>query len=364
MMSFSGMGGQLSLVTENACISPAWEEMSSPAPSNPNPKRVSHGDYMMQHIMSPAEMLRLEQQFNGERESREEEDLESVVTSERGGENRTPKLDIDPGDFGLTFIGGGKSKSMRPRADSVLSNMSAFGPEDRTRRVSGGGDELGLRGIVGVAQTFGTPAKRPATASEATRNVGWGMSSPTRSKTYNSPGGRPSTAQPSFTSPPVSPVSMSSVSEATSGGLPPPPRSRVPREKQVDSLAQRTSTVLYQALSPPPRRRPTLQSIASRDGEGTSSSSIRSSRPPSAFGQKALNRRSLAKKPSFLDIDDEWDTANDTVSLAEMSINSFATTAYHTALEHDHDQDSSFLDLDRGTSFDTVRSFDDDGRGY
>ncbi|KAI0094318.1 hypothetical protein BDY19DRAFT_13940 [Irpex rosettiformis] len=363
MMSFSNMGNQLSLVTDNACISPMWEEMSA-APSNP--KRVSHGDYMMQHIMSPAEMLKLEQQFNGERVSQKEEDIESLMTSERGGECRTPKLDIEPGDFGMTFIGGGRSKSTRPRTNSILSNMSAFGPEERTSNI-GGGDELALRGLVGVAQTFGTPTKRPATATEVTRNAGWGMSSPGRSKTYGPQSARPSTAQPSFPSPPVSPMSSSSVSGVTSSGLPPPPRPRISRENQADvSAVQRTSTIPYQALSPPPRRRPTLQSIASRDGEGTSSSSIRSSRPPSAFGQKAFNRRSLAKKPSFLDIDDECDTTNDTISLADMSVKSFATTAYHTAADYaeDHDLDSSFLDLDRGTSFDTVRSFDEDIQGF
>ncbi|KAI0752210.1 hypothetical protein BC629DRAFT_1555982 [Irpex lacteus] len=359
MLSFSNMGNQLSLVTENACVSPAWEEMSStPA----NSKRVSHGEHIVQqHIMSPAEMLKLEQQFNnGEWEQDDREDTQSELTSERGGEGRTPKLDIEPGDFGMAFIGGGRAKSMRSRTDSLLSNMSAFGPEERTGNGSSGADDLGLRGLVGVAQTFGTPTKRPATA-EATRNAGWGMS-PGRSTTYSPPSTRPSTAQPSFASPPVSPVTATSVSEMTSGGLPPPPRPRLQRERQADATANRTSAIPYQALSPPPRRRPTLQSIASRDGDGAGSSSIRSSRPPSAFGQKAFNRRSLAKKPSFLEIEDEWDVANDAVSLAEMSVNSYATSAYHTAI--DHEQESSFLDLDRGTSFDTIRSFDEDGRGF
>ena len=63
------------------------------------------------------------------------------------------------------------------------------------------------------------------------------------------------------------------------------------------------------------------------------------------------------KKPSFLDNDDEWD--HDKESLMDLSISSFPSS--HAT---DIDVESSFLDLDRGNSFDTVRSFDDDLRAF
>ena len=68
--------------------------------------------------------------------------------------------------------------------------------------------------------------------------------------------------------------------------------------------------------------------------------------PPSAFDpQKFTNRRSIVKRPSFLDIDDEEVDQEVETSLSPM--------------------ESSFLDLDRGKdSFDTLRSFDDELRVY
>ncbi|KAI0697564.1 hypothetical protein BC835DRAFT_754457 [Cytidiella melzeri] len=354
MMSFANMGNQLSLVTDNACIAPAWEELSMGSTTG---KRMSHVDYTAQHIMSPAEMLKLEQQFNGkptsENEVQVEEERGHAAVEQVAMESRTPKLDIDPGDFGLAFIGGGRSKSMRSRTNSLLSDVSAFGPEER----KGGGDEVRLRGLVGVAQTFGTPTKRPSTAIGSTKNLGWGAS-PVRSKVGSPTTARPSTAQASLTSPPTSPISLSPVTDMAGTGLPPPPRPRVSREKSSEVAGNRTSVAPLQPLSPPPRRRPTLKSVTILDDEGASSSSSHTSRPPSAFGQKVSHRRSLARKPSFLDIDDEWDAPNDTVSLADIPI------AINTAAHPIDDQECSFLDLDRGASFDTVRSYDDDIGGF
>ncbi|KAI0347751.1 hypothetical protein BDW22DRAFT_16425 [Trametopsis cervina] len=351
MLSFANMGNQISLVTDNACIAPAWEEMGM----GKSAKRLSQYDYVPQRIMAPADMLRLEEQFTGDSVvSNREHGVRPEREEVQGQAERTPKLDIDPGDFGMSFIGGGRSKSLRSRTDSLLSNMSAFGPGD-----NGGGDEVGLRGLVGVAQTFGTPVKRPSTANDASRGGGWSSSTP-RSN-YNSPvATRPSTAQPSLASPPISPVSATSISsEPPSSGLPPPPRPRASREKQREPTNRRTSMAPLTPLSPPPRVRAAVKPVTVHEDEEACTPTSQTSRPPSAFGQKAFNRRSLAKKPSFLDIEDEYDNVNDTVSLADMSVNSYAISGYSI-----DERESSFLDLDRGTSFDTVRSYDDDIRPF
>ena len=83
------------------------------------------------------------------------------------------------------------------------------------------------------------------------------------------------------------------------------------------------------------------------------------SRPPSAFNQKALNRRSVLRKPSFLEIDDDDEDYEDddgidpdTITLADMAER---RTLVSEPVEME--MESSFLDLDRGNSFDTVRSY-------
>lgn len=74
------------------------------------------------------------------------------------------------------------------------------------------------------------------------------------------------------------------------------------------------------------------------------------SRPPSAYDrQKTLQRRSIMKKPSFLDIEDDFDLNVETGSDEDEP----ATSPESPTME------SSFLDMDRGkNSFDTVRSCD------
>ena len=82
-------------------------------------------------------------------------------------------------------------------------------------------------------------------------------------------------------------------------------------------------------------------------------SSATIARPPSSFDrQKIGKRRSLMKKPSFLDIEDELDiTAENDESEEDES--GEASTPDSPTME------SSFLDMDRGkSSFDTVRSTD------
>ena len=111
------------------------------------------------------------------------------------------------------------------------------------------------------------------------------------------------------------------------------------------TAAKRMSVVPINPLSPPP-----VRGVRHRQ-DSTGGSSIASSRPPSAFDrQKIMKRRSLMKKPSFLDIEDELDGTADQGSDDEYGAMSPPESPT---------MESSFLDMDRGkSSFDTVRSTD------
>ena len=93
-----------------------------------------------------------------------------------------------------------------------------------------------------------------------------------------------------------------------------------------------------------------MKPVIMDNGREEDNSSTRSSRPPSAFhSQKSLNRRSVMKKPSFLDFEDELDHDEDDLTDATMGIQLSPV-----------EMESSFLDLDRGKdSFDTIRSSGD-----
>jgi hypothetical protein len=368
MMSFANFGNQLSLVTENACIHPMWHEVTDSVPSHvdANRRASTTTDYVPQRIMSPADMLRLEEELADE-------------SSRRGhGRDQEKKLDLEPGDFGLAYVNGPNQKASRSRTSSILSSMSsgtmASGEKD-------GADDGAIFGRMGMARALGSAARRPATATEHTtgafaadgsRSPVRGVASPHLRSVVSPPAsGRPSTAQASLGSPPTSPTAKAASSPArTTTALPPPPRPRARpsrghiREDSDTLSSKRMSTVLMKPLSPPPpRRRPARPSMHDADER----TGVPISRPPSAFNQKALNRRSVMKKPSFLEIsddeeeDDDHDAGGedggldvDTITLADMGERRTVVTE-----SLDMDMESSFLDLDRGNSFDTVRSFDD-----
>ena len=345
MMSFTNMGNQLSLVTDNACIAPMWEELTASAVTTPS-KRASQSDYVPQQIMSPADMLKLEEQLADE-----------AAYKAREAENK--KLDCEPGDFGLAYVNGGNQQpSIRSRASSVLSSTSAatmaFGEK-------GGEEDGAILTKVAAGRNPASSPRRPSTAAETARPGTGGPASPLRGSTRARSGtssSRPATAQPSLASAPTSPISLNPPSPQYSAtALPPPPRPRPPRthvreDSDLAASSKRASVVPIQPLSPPPRRRPSraVTTVEREDEEP-----VRASRPPSAFNQKALNRRSVIRKPSFLEIDDDFDAEMDpeTITLADMRDT-------RVVVAEPIEMESSFLDLDRGNSFDTIRSFDDD----
>lgn len=328
MSSFGGMGGQLSLSTDNLASS-TWEEMTSSS----TPNRSSTSEYVPQHIMSPAEMLRLEEQLGSAAHDHDQ--------------GRSPKLD-KPGDVGLAFMDG----AARPRTNSILSNMSmgtlAFGDADRSME-----DESALGTF--MKPSLPSPSRWPASPVEQTKpqSPRRPSTAAVRSNTLPAVSVRPSTAQPIMASP-ITPASPAV--PVAAGGLPPPPRFRAVahhsrEESETDIAWKRASTAPVQPLSPPPRSK-TVRSTITHQTEDLEDHS-RSNHPPSAFNAKRGKRRSIMRKPSFLEIDDDGDEEDDD---GESILDMGSTRSVAESIE----MECSFLDLDKGKdSFDTVRSFDD-----
>ncbi|TFK94398.1 hypothetical protein K466DRAFT_509596 [Polyporus arcularius HHB13444] len=349
-MSFGASGGPLSLMTRNACISPSslWED--------PGQKRASQSEYVPQYIMSPAEQLKLAEKLA------DEDATASIREPEPEPEERKPKLDLRPGDFGLTYS---VNPPVRSRSNSVMSHSStgtlAFGPAGDKAGVSRGGSILSSKSSVSGARPSmaHSPQMRKVTLVDPTRG-GPSRSSSMLAKALNRPpplSQRPSTAQASLT-PPASPSFQTATHspEFPSASLPPPPRRRPSRHDLQEAEAaamKRVSVVPMNPLSPPPSVRTTMV----RRQQSTDTMTSTMSRPPSSFDrQKVMQRRSLMKKPSFLEIEDEVDA---------MGAENGSDEEYGTATLPEvpdspgADMESSFLDMDRGkNSFDTVRSTD------
>lgn len=356
MMSFTNMGNQLALVTENACIAPMWQEMleTHAQQQAASTKRMSTSDYMPQRIMSPTDMLKLEEQFAADE------------AKARAPERQQSKHEFEPGDFGLSYVSG-QPPPARSRTSSILSSMSgstqAFGDEGHAAD-----DADAVFGRLGpVARTFGASPRRPSTAEQVSPAR---TGNPTlRSGASPSASGRPSTAYASLASPSSPPACRAQPPSPphSATALPPPPRPRPSRghvreDSELPRPSNRASIVPMKPLSPPPPRRKNSRATTvseSDEAEQRQQPAAPPSRPPSAFNQKALNRRSVMKKPSFLEIDDDGeddadlDFARDTITLADIE-----ERRPQLASEPD-EMESSFLDLDRG-SFDTIRSYDGD----
>ncbi|KAI0654265.1 hypothetical protein C8Q70DRAFT_1058667 [Cubamyces menziesii] len=429
-LSFGASGTPLSLMTRNACISPSslWEDTSSPGGGNTSmdgsSKRTSQSEYVPQYIMSPAEQLKLAEKLAHEEASvRDQPEREQESPPER-----RPKLDLQPGDFGLAFRAGknqghsykqgaGQNRTQeaaaaradprqqRSRSNSVLSHAStgtlAFGSgvivgvggvegagagsASAGGSVSRGASVLSAKSVASGWYANARPATSPRKMSlaESVRTTGGGGGIPARStsmlaRSLNKPppiSARPSTAQASLT-PPTSPTTYSAPSsnpmtnspEVPSTSLPPPPRrkpsrhdlSNISSNPEPELSSKRVSIVPINPLSPPPiRPRPRRQ-----QSSDTATTDKPPSRPPSAFDrQKVLQRRSLMKKPSFLDIEDEFDGSAENDDGLDGDDDD--RDRIGRALEDDAEapplspsMDSSFLDMDRKDSFDTVRSSD------
>ncbi|GBE77686.1 hypothetical protein SCP_0105680 [Sparassis crispa] len=353
MISFGNFGHPLSLSTKNACVAPSsfWSEPGDSMSSSYGDKSASQTEYTPQHIIPPADMLKLEQQLAEEAAQRDRE----------MDQEHKPKLELQPRDFGFAFIGRRRrsdSKLSGSRTSSIMSSVSAatlpFGSEHH---------------ILGESSTSGTSSLRQtasARPSSTTNHNGKARelsadssrlplrSSSLMAKSFPKPPtsiARPSTAQPSISSPTSPTFSAFTVSPGRPPtSLPPPPRSRPSRENQPiqdDPVLKRSSIVPLHPLSPPPVhnriRRPHTATSDSRNVQSLITS------PPSSFDQqKVSKRRSIMKKPSFLDIEDELDAT--TENLMEMDIDVPPASPV---------MEGSFLDMEHGRdSLDTDASCD------
>ena len=320
---------------------------------NGKDKRMSQSDYVPQYIMSPAEQLKLAEKLEDEEAAAS---IHASIHEEVEYPTRKLTLDLHPGDFGLTF--SPLPSATRSRSNSVLSHSStgtlAFG--DKAGVTRGTSIVSSRSSIVSNASRLSptNPSPRKVIIADPARGVPSRTTSMLAKPVVRPPplSVRPSTAQASVT-PPRSPQRVCNAHtphspETPSASLPPPPRRRPSRHDLHDieeSTDKRNSVVPINALSPPPIRPARLRR---QDSASTATSVM--SRPPSAYDQKkALQRRSIMKKPSFLDIEDDFDQSMDNGS-DEDEIEEFPESP---AME------SSFLDMDRGkNSFDTVRSCD------
>ncbi|KAI1788817.1 hypothetical protein LXA43DRAFT_924554 [Ganoderma leucocontextum] len=356
-MSFDAVGGHPSQATRNGRISlpSLWNDGAG---ENGKDKRMSQSEYVPQYIMSPAEQLKLAEKLEDEEAAASiHEEHEEVYYL-----TRKPTLDLHPRDFGLTY--SPLPSATRSRSNSVLSHSStgtlAFGDKAGMTRTTS---------IVSSRSSIMSNASRLSPTNPSPRKVV--IADPVRTvpsrttsmlaKPVNRPpplNVRPSTAQASMT-PPRSPQRVCDSHaphspQTPSASLPPPPRRRPSRHDLHDieeSASKRASVVPMNPLSPPPIRPARL-----RRQDSTDTATTVVSRPPSSYDrQKALQRRSLMKKPSFLDIEDDFDPKTENGS-DEDEAEMFSGSPT---------MESSFLDMDHGkNSFDTVRSCDSASNVY
>ena len=346
VMSFGSFANPLSLLTNNSCVAPgsylpdAATGTGSTTSLPPEPQtpqtptgmesswRTSQAEYIPQHIMSPAEMLKLEQQLAREAADKERRDGQ---VDERRGQVSEAEAPMSPGER---------------QASIVSPATSAFGHDDPVHRRDN-------------KTPVSSPQLKPAVFPQPTRATRLPLRShsaqaqPPRKPSLTV---RPSTAT-AVQQAAAAPMAASSESpQQATWSLPPPPRARPPPNGQAAKKSgneKRLSTAPLQPLSPPPARLrgrfPSLPGSSPRAPATATHRPAQSSvsRPPSAFDQKALQRKSLMKKPSFLDIEDEADATSE--SLMDVKLDALDSPT----------MDSSFLDMERGKdSFDTVRSSD------
>ncbi|KAI0052534.1 hypothetical protein FA95DRAFT_1675214 [Auriscalpium vulgare] len=252
-----------------------WDDGLEP-PSSPGGATISTSDYTPQHIMAPADMLKLEALV---------QDGKSTVGFVRSRGDSFTSVSTSLSNTFSDSMSWDLHHSSPPSSLRYSDRFATTGPPVRP----------------GHRMSQQPPARH---ISLMTRTLGIG--SPTSA--------RPSTAQGNMTTPSPDRSSFL-VPHTTSPGLPVPPRSRArPATATGASRApNRASIVPITPLSPPP---------AWRNGNGSRRTSAAEAPPP----------RSIMRKPSFLDIDDE--------------------------AERDKPPDN-FLDMGK-TSFDTVRSSSDD----
>ncbi|KZV74881.1 hypothetical protein PENSPDRAFT_662111 [Peniophora sp. CONT] len=320
-----GRDSEISIATQTTGTGSFWDDGEPPSSPGGAREREKERDYAPQHIMAPADMLRLEEElgadatgsraaafmrergrsFNSVRTSHSgtfsdaaasaESDvhfpgspqgtLGSPYGSPYGATNSpragvgSPTFGTPPHTFGSPHTGYSSPTGLNPH--SPLAPSPALSPRPSARNSRDAGPPLVRRADSLLQRTLGVPTTRPR---------------------------RPSTASEALDSPITlsrGPSNASSMMSARSNyGLPPPPRrARVPSSGAASApVSRRTSTVPIQPLSPPPKWRTPPSGTRSR------APSDASSRAPPVAGA----HRAIARRPSFLEIgaaEEEYDVA-------------------------------------------------------
>ncbi|TFK56683.1 hypothetical protein OE88DRAFT_1650105 [Heliocybe sulcata] len=386
-------------MSPNESVASFWDDGDAIASRSGALSPRPQADYVPQQIMSPADMLKLEAMVQQEQEERvRREHPQHDDRNRRDSAQSAPGVAVHHApesahaeDFGFARLSSSymavAPSPGRPRGNSQASSVSASTtsmslstpstgtgqgwhlsspkatePEypstppstgsgsrfwDRVMAREGGPLSPQRQGMTARGPVVPSPLSSYSQAfkpSRSTSMVTKGLGTPSSRNV------RPSTSQ-SDISPPSSPSRSSTLVSPAAGAsvmmhsppnsLPPPPRRR-PRTSSAVAPASSSSTVAPQpsprqrhvsevTLGPlPPPRRPSSQRVARSQYPPSSSTRIESI---------SSGHRTITRKPSFLDIEDESDSPG-----VQPVTKPF---------------DENFLDLGHGKdSFDTVRSVD------
>ncbi|KAF9786195.1 hypothetical protein BJ322DRAFT_774608 [Thelephora terrestris] len=302
-----------------------------------------------QQILSPAQLLQLEEMLGND-----DSDVStnpSNRTSPAELSSPTDPSPVDPPPFEEFGFRNTFPRKKGSWTDSIISSSTIFSnsPSDKIMFP----DRVETGSTLSFFDQHQHSGYRPRTAS------GSGNLDSNPSMTHN---------HSTFASSSQSTFSMGLGIESTFGieptqplsGLTPPPRRRPKTASTTSTKSQgcRESTAHIQPLSPPPPRRNTTSTLTSSLSTSTRSSPTPSPKsPPSSFKNDPPTR-SIMKKPSFLEIDD------DPIADARTRAQVMASGDNHQRNISISSINDSFLDLGReNNSFDTIRTLSVEGPG-
>jgi hypothetical protein len=322
----------------------------SPTPASgshfPQPTEVQSQDTGPQHILSAAQLLKLEEML--ENDDPEVSTNPSNRTSPAELSSPKDPSPVDPPPFEEFGFGSRALRKKNSWTDSIVSSSTVFSSAFSDKAVLL--DKVETGSTLSFFDQQQHPGYRPRTTSGSLTPLDSGFTIKRSHSAF------PSSSQ--------SAASMGIEStfgiepNQLLGGLTPPPRPRpkTASPKITKSLSNRESMAHIQPLSPPPLRRNTTSTTASSRSTSTRSSPISSPKsPPPAFKDPPM--RGIMKKPSFLEIDDDVEADTGAARVQFM-------TGDHQRNISISSIDDSFLDLGReNNSFDTVRTLSVEGPG-
>ena len=309
----------------------------------PQSMEVQSQDTGPQQILSPAQLLQLEELLGNDDSDVSTDPSNRTSPAELSSPNDPSPVDPPPfEEFGFRNTSPKRKSSW---TDSMISSSTIFSnsPSDKIMFP----DRVETGSTLSFFDQHQHPGYRPRTASgnmDSNLSMKHSHSALASSSQSTISMGIEST----FGIEPTQPLS---------GLTPPPRRHKIAGPKSTRSQGCRESMAHIQPLSPPPLRRNTTSTSASSRSTSTRSSPTPSPKsPPSSF-KNDPPMRSIMKKPSFLEIDDDAEADSHTRVQAVAGDAHQRSTSISSV-------DDSFLDLGReASSFDTIRTLSVEGPG-